>query len=169
MKRLFFVLSILMLCCFFKVTAQSCSGCSTSITGNDTLTYNVGSGQILCVTNSGNFLGKITINGGTVCVTGNFNPNSITINSGVIINNGNTTLNSSITFGSNFQMSNSSGAILSISGDLTLSASTITNDGIINVVNAISNSGTITNSNIINCVQITGSGSLNNTGIINSN
>jgi hypothetical protein len=169
MKRTVFLLAMILFCSTFKLSGQTCGGCSTSISGNDTLTYNVESGQMLCIANSGNFLGKITISGGTVCITGNFNPQSITITSGVINNNGNATINSSVTFGSSFLLHNNSGAILNISGNLTLSSSAITNDGIINVVNDIANSGSITNSNIINCVQITGSGSLTNTGIINSN
>lgn len=169
MKRSFFVLSIIMLCSFLKISAQSCSGCSTSITGNDTLTYNVGSGQVLCITGSGNFLGNIIISGGTVCVNGNFNPKSITCTSGVISNNGNVSIASSISLPSGFVINNNAGGIFNVSEDLTLNTGSLTNNGIVNVVNAISNSGTITNSNIINCVQLTGSGTLNDTGVINSN
>jgi hypothetical protein len=167
MKKLIFVLL-----CFLYANGSSgqiCSNCSTNITGNDTLTYNVGSGQIFCVAKSGNFLGKITVSGGTVCVAGNFNPNTINIASGAITNNGNATLNSSITLPSSFQIKNNSGAILSISGSVTLDSSTITNNGILNVVESINNSGTIVNTNIINCVQLSGSGTVNDTGIINSN
>jgi len=149
--------------------AQNCGTCNVNITTNDTLTYSANSGQLICINSSGNFLGNITVNGGTVCVSGNFNPKSITINSGVIINNGNATLNTSVSFGSSFQLINNSGAILNVNGNLTSSSFNVTNSGIINVVANINNSGTITNSNIINCVLLSGSGTINDTGIINSN
>ena len=69
MKLSIYFTAVLVLFALFKVSAQSCTGCSTSISGNDTLTYNVVSGQVLCITGGGNFLGNITINGGTVCVS----------------------------------------------------------------------------------------------------
>jgi hypothetical protein len=169
MKPSIYFTAVLVLFTLFKVSAQNCTGCTTSISGNDTLSYNVGSGQVLCITGGGNFLGNITVNGGTVCVAGNFNPKSITFTSGVINNNGNVSIASSVTLPSGFAINNNAGAILNVSADLNLNAGTLSNDGIVNVVNAISNSGTITNSNIINCVQISGSGTLNDTGIINSN
>lgn len=169
MKRSLYFTAIIFLFSLFNVSAQSCSGCSTNITGNDTLTYNVGNGQMFCIAGSGMFLGSITISGGTVCINGNFNPRNITFTSGVINNNGNVSITSSITLPSGFVVNNNAGGIFNIASGLTLSSGSLSNNGIVNVVNEISNSGSITNSNIINCVQITGSGNLTNTGIINSN
>jgi hypothetical protein len=169
MKRSFYLIAFMLVFSLLKVSAQSCTGCSTSITGNDTLTYNVSAGQMLCITSSGNFLGNITISGGTLCVSGNFNPKGITCTSGAINNYGTSSIASSISLPSGFSINNNAGGIFNISSDLTLNSGSLINNGIVNVVNAIANSGSITNSNIINCVQITGSGTLNDTGIINSN
>lgn len=163
-----FIALILFSC--FNAKAQTCGTCSINITSLDSSNYTVNTGQILCVDTTGNFVGTITLNGGTICNKGIFNPQAITFTSGSVSNYGNTSLNGSVTLGSAGQITNNSDAIMNINGGLTNGGGTLTNDGIINVSQTIQNtSGVITNNSIINCVQISGGGTLNNNGKINTN
>ncbi len=168
LSRFFFV-SLLVLF-FNSAKSQICGTCSLNITSLDSSSYVVNSGETFCVDTTGNFIGTINLNGGTICNKGIFNPKVITFTSGSISNYGNTSLSSSVTLGSASQILNNADAIMNINGAFTNGGGNLTNDGIINIDQSIqNNSGSITNSSIINCLQITGSGSLINTGKINSN
>lgn len=147
----------------------TCSSCSVNITSADTLNYTVGSGQTFCISKNGNYTGNIILNGGTICVSGFFNPKTITVNAGTLNNYGTVSINTSITLGSGLTLTNNSGAIVNINGSINLNAATLTNNGIVNIDQTLSNAGTITNTSIINCAILSGSGTLNDTGIINSN
>ncbi len=165
-------LSFCFLLAFSKnvLMAQNCGTCSTSINSSDTSVIVVNSGQTLCIDTMGYFTGSITLNGGTICNKGFFKPAVLVINSGTLNNISNTSLDGSIVLGSNMSFVNSPGAIFSVNGSLTLSGGTFTNDGITNIeTNFINTSGSVSNSSIINCAQVSGSNSITNTGIINSN
>ncbi len=167
--RIFFLTAMLFIF-FNNGKGQSCGTCSINITSLDSSSYTVNSGVTFCVDTTGNFVGTIVLNGGTLCNKGLFKPKTITLTSGILSNYGNSSLNSSITIGSSIQVSNSEDAIININGTLTNSGGSITNDGIMNVdQNIQNNSGTIINNSVINCTQITGSGTLTNTGKINTN
>jgi hypothetical protein len=159
-----------MLFLFNRTIAQSCGTCSVSINSLDSANYTVNTGETFCVDSTGNFVGSITLNGGSICNKGLFAPKSLIFSNGTITNYGNASIKSSLTFGSSSQLDNNGGGIINISGNLTISGGSIANDGIVNIDQAIQNtSGSLQNSNIINCTQISGSGTLNNTGVINSN
>lgn len=165
-----FLFIVLLAFLYVNGNAQTCGTCSTNISSLDSSSYTINSGQTFCVDTTGNFVGTITLNGGSICVKGIFNPGNFTFTSGTINNYGNVSLNNSLSIGSNVQLNNNSDAVININGILTMSGGTFTNNGVINVDQNISNSsGSIVNTSIINCVQISGSGTLNNTGIINSN
>jgi len=167
MKNLLFLFNLLFVT--IQANSQTCGMCSVSITSADTLNYTVNTGQTFCVAKNGNYTGIIILNGGTICVSGYFNPKTININSGTLNNYGTISINTSITLGSGLHLNNNAGAILNINGSITLNASTLTNGGIVNIEQTLSNSGTVTNSSIINCNTLSGIGTLNDTGIINSN
>lgn len=168
-----FILRVLlisgMLCLFYSGKSQSCGTCSINITSLDSSSYTVNSGETFCVDTTGNFVGTITLNGGTICNRGVFSAKVLTINNGVLSNYSNLSINTNASFGSSCQLNNYGGAILNVNGSLTVSGASIVNDGIINIYQNISNSGSVTNTNIINCYQLTGSGTVNNTGVINQN
>ncbi len=166
--RIFFLACML----FFmrEINAQTCGTCSVNITSLDSSNYVVNSGETFCVDTTGNFIGTITLNGGTICNNGIFNPLSITFSSGTISNNGNSSFRSSLIVPTNSQLSNNADAVMNTNGFLTMNGGTLTNSGIMNVNQSVQNtSGSISNSGIMNCTQLTGSGSLSNTGKINTN
>lgn len=168
MKKIISLFAFLTLTYF--ASAQSCGSCTVNISGYDTLAYTVNSGQTFCVDTTGNFQGILILNGGTVCNKGYFNPHSFTFNTGTIDNYGNSTLETSITLSSNKVINNKPDAVTNLSGGLTLSGGAFTNNGITNISQNITNtSGTINNTGILNCVQLTGSNSVTNTGVINTN
>ena len=171
MKSLLKILFVVLLAFLYvKSNAQTCGTCSTNITSLDSTSYTVNTGETFCVDTTGNFVGTITLNGGTICNKGLFNPKSLIFTSGTINNNANTSLKSAISVGANSQLNNNPDAIMNIAGSLTVGGGTVSNNGIINVDQNIQNtSGSLTNSSIINCTQISGSGTLNNTGKINTN
>lgn len=165
-KFFFIVISLFSI----SVKSQTCGTCSTNITSLDSANYTVNSGETFCIDTTGNFIGTINLNGGTICNKGIFNPKIIVFNSGTISNNGNTSFRTSISVPSGSQLSNNADAVMNTNGSLTMSGGTLSNDGIINVDQTIQNtSGVINNNGIMNCSQLSGSGSLNNTGKINTN
>jgi hypothetical protein len=118
----------------------------------------------------GYFTGSITLNGGTVCNKGFFKPTVLVINSGTLNNISNMSLDGSIVLGTNISFVNSPGAIFSVNGSLTISGGAFINDGITNIeTNLVNTSGSVTNTSIINCTQVSGGNAITNTGIINSN
>jgi hypothetical protein len=160
---------IVFLFSFFSVRSQSCSNCSDYALSEKSSTYTVSTGQTLCIDSLSSFSGNIVMNGGTLCISGNFQPASLTFNSGSIINRGVSYL-SSINLSSNRTFINKPGAILNVDGSLTISGGILTNLGVVNVSgNLQNNSGQITNSNIINCTAVTGNNTITNNGLLNTN
>lgn len=169
MKKLIFLLAFIALGANLS-KAQICGTCTVNITGYDTLVYSLNTGQTFCIDTTGHFAGTIIINGGTVCNKGFFNPGTITFNSGTIDNYGNTSIVSSLTLSNNKIINNKPDAVTNLTGALTLSGGSFTNNGIINISQNVTNtSGTLNNTGILNCIQITGSNTLTNTGVINTN
>ena len=167
MKKIFF----LSLFAFFAINAKSqCTTCTINITGIDTVSYTVLTGQTLCIDTTGLITGTVILNGGTICNKGVFKPSSFTYTSGSINNQGNMTINSDITMTTGSSLDNSITGIIALMGNITLSGTTINNIGILNISQNIQfNSGTFINDNIINVNLINGSGTINNTGTINTN
>lgn len=66
--------------------AQTCSNCTWHITGNDTSSYTIGTGQTLCVDTSGIVTGTIILQGGTICNNGTVSVSGITLSSGMVVN-----------------------------------------------------------------------------------
>jgi hypothetical protein len=150
--------------------SQTCGTCTVNVTTLDSASYTINTGQILCVDTTGNFIGTVTLNGGTVCNKGLFNPKIINLTSGTVSNYSNASFKSALSIGSSIQLINNADAIMSIAGNLTVGGGTVTNSGIININQVLqNNSGSLTNSSVINCSQMTGNGPLNNTGVINAN
>jgi hypothetical protein len=170
MKKIF-LLSALSLLLNLNLKSQNCGTCTYSFNDSDTSTVVVAAGQTLCIDSMAIFIGKVTMNGGTLCVKGIFNPNTFVFNSGTVTNYGNMTLNpASLTFGSGTTLSNKADAMLNIKGNLILSGTTFSNLGIINVgQNINATSGTLSNNSIINCTTLTGATNIANQGTINTN
>lgn len=166
-KSLFIALSA-----FISLTckSQSCESCSITVNSLDSTVYTLNVGQTLCIDTTGIFIGTINLNGGVICNKGIFNPMVISIISGEINNYSNVSIKSGITISETLILNNKPDAIMNILGNLTIGGGTISNNGIINVDQNIQyNSGVFINSNVINCAQLTGSGTVNNSGIINHN
>lgn len=165
-----FLFIVLLVFLFIKSNAQSCSTCTLHVSGVDSSSYTINTGQSLCIDSSGVFYGTITINGGLVCNNGIFNPSTINFVGGTVSNNSNASFSAAITFSTNALINNSSTGILNFNNGITMSGGALTNNGILNVNQNITNSsGSITNTSIINCETMSGAGSLTNSGIINSN
>ncbi len=146
---------------------QSCNNCNSIISGYDTLSYTVNSGQTLCIDSSAIVSGTITLNGGTICNKGFINAKAFNFNSGTINNYSNITLNFSLVIPLNSNLIIDSNAVINLNGGLTNNG-TITNTGFINTTDNVQNNGSVTNNNVINCDHLTGAGITNN-GLINSN
>jgi hypothetical protein len=163
-----FVFVFLLIFFGFIAKSQTCGTCSINITSLDSNNYVVGSGSTLCIDTLGNFIGTITLNGGTICNKGLFNPSSFAISSGAINNYSNASFKTSLTLGSSAQLNNSLDAIINITGSLINNGGAVDNQGVINVgLDVQNNSGSFANSSVINCNSV--SGSVSNTGIINVN
>lgn len=157
--------------------AQECNQCITNnsnestniyITGKDTSNYTLTEGKTLCIRPGGFFNGALILNGGDVCNNGNFSPKSLNFNSGVIVNKNKIRIPTLIlTNGKTIR--NISKANIIIVGSLTISGGKLYNDGLLNVKEIIQNdSGQFLNRGIVNCNQLSGSGNIINTGIVNS-
>ncbi|MCC6689935.1 MAG: hypothetical protein IT235_00235 [Bacteroidia bacterium] len=119
-------LSISLLTIFFatattKTTAQCSTGCTYTVSSNNSTSYTLTSGQKLCITSSGTITGSITLAGGTLCNQGTFNPASFSSTSGTF-DNYNTATVSSINLSGAVQLNNYSGATLTITSGYTSSA-----------------------------------------------
>ena len=85
-KRL---LILLLLCyCLPAANAQNCTGCTTTVSTASSATYTINAGEKLCVTSAGSITGTVTLNGGTICNEGTFNPSAFTYQSGTFNNFG---------------------------------------------------------------------------------
>lgn len=154
----------------FQAKSQTCGTCSINITSLDSADYTVNSGQTFCIDTTGNFIGTISLNGGTICNRGIFFPKTIQFGSGTITNYGNTSLNTSISLNTNTVLNNNVDAVMNINGVLTIIGGTLNNGSILNIDQNIQlTSGSLINSSIINCTVLSGGGNLNNTGKINVN
>ena len=165
------VLSAIVFCTLIASSkAQTCGSCTENITGRDTLSYTVTTGQTFCIDTMGIFEGVITVSGGNVCNRGLFNPKTIVVSSGTINNYSNMIINSSFTLTTGATLFSDNSTLLTFRGDITISGGTVTNNGIANVKGNIAfNSGTFSNSSIINCRLLSGANvaSITNSGIIN--
>ncbi|MBA3683388.1 MAG: hypothetical protein H0W73_19815 [Bacteroidetes bacterium] len=166
-KNLFLLLFLI--CASFFLKAQSCSSCSTLISQTDTSDYVVNTGQTLCIDTSGNCLGKITLNGGTVCNKGFFQPKDLFLNGGSLNNLGNLTYMKSLTLNGSVNITIEASSVINVEGDFTINtAGNVTNNGYLNVSGNIQNNGALNNLNVINCLQISGNAAVN-AGVINQN
>jgi hypothetical protein len=171
--RLFVFSGLMMILCLLTGTrtyAQSCGGCTVTISGLDTLTYTVNSGEILCIDSAGQFEGTITLNGGTVCNKGIFHPKALSASSGTITNHTYMRLESSLTLGSGLALVNTGRSSAALEGNLTISGGTLNNSGITNIEQNITfSSGIFSNTAIVNCKILNGAAlaSISNSGIIN--
>ena len=167
-----FILLALFLMSISAVNAQSCGNCTVNITDYNTLSYTVNTGQTFCVDTTGIFEGVITLNGGTVCNKGTFNPNTITFNSGTINNYANMMLDNNFTLNTGAILLSDSSAVTTFRGDFTINGGSFTNNGISNIKNNITfSSGTFSNSAVVNCKLLSGANlaAITDTGIINKN
>jgi len=171
MKTLFYFVIISISMLGLKLNAQNCGTCTSSVNNSDTSIVVVNAGQTFCVDTMGVFNGRITVNGGSICVKGMFNPQSFNFYSGVITNSGNMTLNvSALVLNSGSSLTNNQDAILNLNGTLTIAGGSFANNGILNIdVTLNANSGALTNTGIINCTTVNGISNIANTGNVNSN
>lgn len=151
------------------IAAQSCTTCNQMIIGIDTSSYTVSTGQTLCIDSTAVFKGKVTLNGGTICNNGVFNPSLFVVSSGAIYNYSTFSILNNCTLNSAVNITNNEAAIFSVDFNFIIGGATILNNGIINVGNNCdANSGSLTtNNNILNCVTIVGEQNLINNGVIN--
>lgn len=163
------MIAILMVVGLVRMNAQSCASCNENVTDYNAGSYTITTGQTFCVDSTGNFEGNLVLNGGTLCVKGVFKAKIFSFTSGTILNSGNFS-SGALTLGSGKNLQNISGGVINFTGNVTLSGGQITNDGILNVRQTLTNtSGTFTNAGILNCGQLSGSNTINNTGVLNTN
>lgn len=140
-----------------------CSTCTYQVTSSSNATYNLNSGQTLCIALGATFTGSINLNGGTLCNQGTINTNSVNFNSGVIYNYG-TYQSSSLSYGGIFY----NYGVLTISNNLNInSGAQLYNyaGATINVSNNFAN-----NSKFFNYSAISVGGNYNaNSGSVNLN
>ncbi|MCE3226608.1 MAG: hypothetical protein K0S32_1159 [Bacteroidetes bacterium] len=155
----------------FISKSQTCLPCTYTVTGVSNTSFTVNTGQTLCLDSLTKFSGTVTLNGGTVCNKGFFNPSALIFNSGTIYNYHNILLNNVFTLNTNCSLFNIKRSSLKITGTFAIAGGNFDNKGISSVLNPLSfNSGTFNNSGIINCKGLTGNTSgIVNTGIINKN
>ena len=137
------------------LNGEDCNSCSTTISGNGTVT--VSSGMKVCISASTSFTGNVTVDGGTLVVCGNMTPSNFTLNNGTVILLGTASFNN-INF-------NNSGSIFKNYGTVTFQnltcQGTIENHGTL-IANGNANINTST-SLFIN----TGNASFGNNLIVN--
>ncbi len=153
-----------------RYNAQTCSSCTVNITAYDTLTYVVSAGQTFCIDSLGEFAGTVTLNGGTICNKGTFNPKTFIISTGTINNHAIMIFNGTTTLAPSCMLVTGLKSITNLKADLVISGGSLDNSGIINVRNSINyTAGTFTNSAIVNCDTLSGASlsSITNSGIIN--
>lgn len=168
MKRLLLLTAFVFITLLNK--AQTCATCSINVSGYDTTNYTINSGQTLCIDTTGNFSGNITLNGGSICNKGIFSPAVINFTNGMIDNYGSSNLPGPLILSNNLVYNNKQDAITNITGSITVNGGVLTNFGILNVSQGFTNnSGTINNGGILNCLQLSGTNTISNNGVINSN
>lgn len=173
MKTVLKLILITLTFCLFpeSSSAQTCSGCTYSITQRDTNSYTINTGQTFCIDSAGKFSGNIVINGGTICNRGLFIPKTISFQTGTIDNFAAVVFNENISLGSACVFNNNAKSASRFKKSLIIVGALITNQGIITVGEQISiTSGSVVNSGITNCRGVSGTSTLiTNTGILNKN
>lgn len=154
--------------CIKPLAAQNCGSCSVSIDSTSSSAYTVSAGQTFCIDTTGNFIGSIVLNGGTVCNKGVFEPQSLTLISGDIYNYSIFKCDTSLALGTAINLYCETQSFTNINGAFTISGS-YTNKGITNVSDSLSYAaGTFNNSGIINCrLLLELISGITNSGIIN--
>jgi adhesin HecA-like repeat protein len=127
----------------------------------DTATYTLSAGKTLCIYAGGIFKGTVTNNGGTICNNGRFLPKAFSFTSGTIINSGMIKIGSILSLSTSKNILNGPKGVLTVSGGITLSGGSLSNEGIINSNGTLSNnSGTLDNRAIINCTALSGTNTI---------
>ena len=169
------LLSLLLFSLFFTSTskAQTCNTCTVHITGNDTSSYTISTGQTLCIDSGYAFTKNITLNGGNICISGVFSPTSFTNNGGTLTINPNAVFiyQADLNLGA-LQITLSEKSVLNVLGKLTLdNTSKINNKGSINTSNNIvlNTGSTLENNGVLNYTSLENNGgSLTGTGSSNA-
>lgn len=163
-----------LLCLFASITLHAqistCQTCTNSISTLDSTSYTLNAGDTLCITPEGTYTGSITLNGGVLCNSGSFVPDTLHFQHGKIINTGSVNLNTGLQLGANSIIENSADAAFNISGFLSVNHTTsgFTNEGSLNVVdNVLASGGSIVNSGVINCNHAASNANITGTGTIN--
>jgi hypothetical protein len=149
---------------------STCQTCINSISTLDSSSYTLNAGDTLCITPEGTFTGSITLNGGVLCNSGSFVPDTLVFQQGKIINNGIVNLNTGLQLGANCTIENTAEAAFNISGFLSVNhpSSGFTNEGSLNVVdNVLASGGSIINNGVINCTHAASNANITGTGTIN--
>ena len=172
MKNLLWLTALL--CLFASLTAQAqnstCQSCTNSISTIDSSAYTLNVGDTLCITAEGTFTGKLTLNGGVICNSGSFVPDTLFFQQGKIINFGSINLNTGLQLGASCTIENSTEAAFNISGFLSVNhpTSSFTNEGSLNVLdNVLASGGSIINNGVINCNHAASNANITGTGTIN--
>jgi hypothetical protein len=165
--------ALLVLVCFslLKLSAQTtCTPCTTTISGEDSATYTVQTGETFCIAEGAVFTGTLILNGGTLCNMGVFAPAQMTLTSGSFFNAGVCNLKTSIQLNTTLAVTNSETGVINTNGALSIASTTATlvNDGVVNASGTFSySSGTCTNNGVINCTQVINGAAITGTGTIN--
>jgi hypothetical protein len=168
MKQFLFLVALVLM--GYTAKSQTCGTCTVNITDFDNGSYTITTGQTFCVDSTGNFEGSLTLNGGTLCNKGIFKAQGFVYQSGIITNKGTMSVSNGLNLNSSHTFDNTVTAVLNLKNNLSVTGGNFTNAGIINIQqNIIHSSGSFSNSGIMNCEQVTGSATINNTGVINSN
>lgn len=110
MNKIYSKILVIALSVFGLNANAQCTGCTQTIAGNDASNYLVGSGQVLCISSTGNATGMITVtSGGILCNQGSLNSTNVSIVGGILknygtINTGNILISAAGTY-SNFATS----------------------------------------------------------------
>ncbi|MBL4734556.1 MAG: hypothetical protein JKY18_04295, partial [Flavobacteriales bacterium] len=103
MKNSFLIIGCFALVLFSgTVRAQSCTGCTITISGVETAPQVIFGGQTLCITSTGVLQGDLVVNQGSVCNEGTINSTAITMTNGTFTNYGTINSNGMIMAGGDF-------------------------------------------------------------------
>jgi hypothetical protein len=164
---LLFLFSFLML----NVTAQTtCATCTITVSGEDSATYTIQTGETFCIAEGAVFTGTLTLNGGTLCNAGVFAPAQATLTSGTIFNFGVSNLKTSLQLHTALAVTNSETGVINTNGGVSIASNsaTLINEGVLNASGTFAySSGTCTNTGVINCTQVLNGAAITGTGTIN--
>lgn len=168
MKQLYSKLFLIAFTALGLNAGAQCTGCTTTIAGNDAANHVVGSGQVLCVAASGSMSGYITItSGGVLCNQGTINSSNILVAGGILKNYG-TMNNQNLMVSSAGTFSNFATAIIDSIYVGQTSSNMINQGTIVNQAIAIADNGNSTNTGTLTTVLMYDSiGHVTNNGTIN--